>query len=160
MFGTRWKLVALFCVLGASAVGVSAGAFDVALGAPAFPARFVGTVAVGGTPAPPDSPVLAYVGGRLCGQTTTFDDAGETRYVVFVEAAAAVHPGCGADGVPVTFVVSGRAAPEQGAWANSGLNFVHLNIDPSSACFAGFTAQGGLCISGNSRVTTALIAKD
>jgi hypothetical protein len=101
--------------------------FAAAQAPPQPPSRFVGTVAVNGTPAASGTVVEARIGGTSCGTGTVFIEAGQSRYVVDV-AAAASTAGCGADGSQVSFFVGGAQANETGSWANFQLNSVNLTV--------------------------------
>lgn len=106
--------------------------FAAAQAPPQPPSRFVGTVAVNGTPAAAGTVVEARVAGTACGTGTVFIEAGQSRYVVDV-AAAASTAGCGVDGSQVSFFVGGTAANETGSWANFQLNTVNLTVGGGAA---------------------------
>lgn len=110
-----------------------AGAFSVQQAAaespPNPPARFAGSVTVDGVPAVAGTSVEARIGSTTCGVTATFNQGGESRYVVDSPALdPGATPNCGTEGAVVTFWVGGKKANETGSWANYQLNIVNLTV--------------------------------
>ena len=86
------------------------------------PSRYYGTVTIDGRIAPGGLPVQALIYGALCGETVT---GANGSYALDV-AASATRPGCGIDGWPVTFTVSGQATEQSSTF--SGGAFVPLDL--------------------------------
>jgi hypothetical protein len=76
------------------------------------PATLYGTAAAAG------QPVVASVGGAVCGRATTRLAGGRAVFVIKVAAASADAPACGAAGRAVLVTVAGRAYGAAG-WDNT-----------------------------------------
>jgi hypothetical protein len=104
------RLLALAVLALGLLVAYATGAAAQGLGTP--PARFFGSVAVAGRPAPAGAQVNAVINGVVCGTASVgFDGA----YILDAHSAAS-QAGCGTDGATVTFTVDGRAARESATY--------------------------------------------
>jgi hypothetical protein len=76
---------------------------------------------------PEGAPVSAYVGERLCGESTVFSiHPGPSRYEVVV-LPDALRAGCGTEGAPITFSIGGEAANEDAVW-QPGVHDLALSV--------------------------------
>lgn len=72
------------------------------------PTRFYGSVTVSGGPAAAGTSIEARIDGRVCGAVTVTADG---SYALDV-ASAATQPGCGVEGIAITFLVGGAPAQQ------------------------------------------------
>ncbi len=122
---------------------------------PSPPATFFGAVKVDGQVVSDGTPVLAFVNGKQCGEssrepgqkgTWTLDQdatdlgvhAGDSVYIMEVVSDGQT-PGCGTEGAIVTFQVAGQSAHETGTW-RAGFNSLNLAVGETPAPTT--TAQG------------------
>jgi hypothetical protein len=77
--------------------------------------------------APEGAPVSAYVGDRLCGESTVFSyHPGPNMYQIVV-LPDELRAGCGKEGAPITFSVGGEAANERVVW-QPGVHRLQLSV--------------------------------
>ena len=76
---------------------------------------------------PEGAPVNAYVGERLCGESTIFvAHPGPNRYQIVV-LADALQAGCGSEGALITFALDGQPANEGAQW-QPGVHHLELTV--------------------------------
>jgi len=76
---------------------------------------------------PEGATVSAYVGDRLCGESTIFvAHPGPSMYQIVV-LPDALRAGCGSEGAPITFAIDGEAANEVAVW-QPGVHRVELTV--------------------------------
>jgi hypothetical protein len=93
---------------------------------PQPPNRFFGTVTLNGVTPPVNTPVLAFIAGRLCGTGRVLADG---RYVVDVEDES-MTAGCGRPGVTITFQVGGVPAAQTGTYQRGRFTELNLTAPP------------------------------
>ena len=128
---------------------------------PQIPATFFGSASIDGKAPPADTDVRAFVGDLDCtqpGQQARFAiENGVGQYVLHVMHESQ-KPGCGRDGVKVTFRVGGREANVTGAW-KAGPNLLNLNAGSGVAAAlpsATSTATRAEPTAGITRTTSAV----
>ena len=76
---------------------------------------------------PEGATVSAYVGNRLCGESTIFVvHPGPSMYQIVV-LPDALLAGCGSEGAPITFAIDGEAANEEAVW-QPGVQRLQLSV--------------------------------
>ncbi len=89
------------------------------------PHALSGSVTLDGQPATVGTPVVALVGGNICGQTTVNQ---QSRYVIQVKHSSA-QAGCGNDGDTITFEVGGNPANETFTFKTGGSDDLNLTAE-------------------------------
>lgn len=86
---------------------------------PGLPANYFGSVVVNGSPPPDGTQVKAFINGKDCTQTGnvgTVMQGNVASYAITVPHESQI-PGCGREGIAVSFEVGGQRAVQQATWS-------------------------------------------